>query len=1132
MKHEHRHLPACFRPRPQGADEPIDLPGLQIRAHLVGQRLDVRRRQHVLGGDRAFGALGKPLRNLGRGLVVQPGQLVEDAARGLAGDDRPGGEGDPLGSVPRRHVDVERGPCRVWLLAVLRRRERNPGFRVDRLGLAHLAMQQFGLGPRDLLSGLGFLVLVQLLHLVAVLDRVFDQLLHVVEVGVAHRGQLDRWQVEVVLDAVFDAHRHQRVQAKLDQRHLPRQVLGLIAHRRPDNQAQPLGDGLTGIRRPSGHAGRHVTGGQAVRKRLGVRVFGGRFRRDRRPVRNRDRRRRTHRGGQHRFGPRSGHQGVVDQREGLVDAGVHLHRGAAGVTGHRRHQPGAVAGHRALLGGGQLRVRKHVGGGGPDQRGQVHIAVPRRVLPDVPPIRQGDMGARHVRRAVAGEVRGQPVLLALEPGRRNVRVILRPTGAAKQRAYVQVVAVHIQLRHGRDHRGDLVLLAGQRRDQLGVMQPGIGGGQGDLHQRHRIGCQLQEGGVPAVDGVADAVGEVDGMPQPLLPVFDVVDGFAAGFDVAALVHRREDPTRRARRLDALQLRGELAQQRVHLRGVAGALGREFAGELALGLGAGKDRVHLLGGAADDRLGGRGVDTHLQIGEVGEHFSDFVGGVFHQRHQPDVLAEQHRLTLAHQVRARADRPGGIPQRQPAGEVGRRGLTQRLADDRGRFGAVMAQQLTQRDLDREDGDLGGLDAVVLRVVQDQLQHRVAQLVLDQGVDLLDPRREHLVAQVQALAHLAMLGAESGEHPDRAGGHRPVDAEHVRRLLARGDRAQALDGLVVVVGQHHRAGTAVVAPRQRPADRFQRGGLAFRALHPVRQLGGRRLLAGRQKRRHRQRDQWCRNLLGRKLFQRGFLEPQRLLGDSGQFGLRLFGDRRVGDDVAELVEPQRVACQRGRLGGFGGRLGFRLGFRFLFHHVTRQDLAHHHVRVGAAEAEAGHPGQRVAAVSRPVGGRGDHLQPHRVEVDVGAGAGEVDRRRQFVVLQRQHHLGHAGRAGRRFQVPDVGFHRTQQRRPIGRTAPTDHPAQRLGLDWVAEDGAGAVRLDVVDGARIDAGVLVGPAQHVGLRVLVGCDQAVGPAVVVDRAAGDHGQDRVAVAAGVVDPLEHQHAAAFGAGVAVGVG
>lgn len=64
-------------------------------------------------------------------------------------------------------------------------------------------MQQFGLGPRDLLSGLGFLVLVQLLHLVTVLDRVFDQLLHVVEVGVAHRGQLDRWQVEVVLDAVL-----------------------------------------------------------------------------------------------------------------------------------------------------------------------------------------------------------------------------------------------------------------------------------------------------------------------------------------------------------------------------------------------------------------------------------------------------------------------------------------------------------------------------------------------------------------------------------------------------------------------------------------------------------------------------------------------------------------------------------------------------------------------------------------------------------------------------------------------------------------------------------------------------------------------------------------------------------------
>ncbi len=95
---------------------------------------------------------------------------------------------------------------------------------------------------------LRLLVLVQLLDLAAMLDRVLDQLLHVVEVGVAHGLQLDRRQVEVVLDAVLDPHRHQRVQAQLDQRHLPRQVLGFVTHGRRHDGAQSLGDGLAGFR--------------------------------------------------------------------------------------------------------------------------------------------------------------------------------------------------------------------------------------------------------------------------------------------------------------------------------------------------------------------------------------------------------------------------------------------------------------------------------------------------------------------------------------------------------------------------------------------------------------------------------------------------------------------------------------------------------------------------------------------------------------------------------------------------------------------------------------------------------------------------------------------------------------------
>ena len=148
------------------------------------------------------------------------------------------------------------------------------------------------------------------------------------------------------------------------------------------------------------------------------------------------------------------------------------------------------------------------------------------------------------------------------------------------------------------------------------------------------------------------------MPHSLEPVVDIVDRLAARPDVIPFVHGRENPDLRARRRDALQLGGELAQQRIHLRGVAGALGLKFARETSLRLAAGHDRVDLLGRAADDGLARSGVDAHLQAGEVGEHRLEFVGGVLDERHQPDVLAEQHRLALTHQVRARADHAGGV------------------------------------------------------------------------------------------------------------------------------------------------------------------------------------------------------------------------------------------------------------------------------------------------------------------------------------------------------------------------------------------------------------------------------------------------------------------------------------------
>ena len=72
-----------------------------------------------------------------------------------------------------------------------------------------------------------------------------------------------------------------------------------------------------------------------------------------------------------------------------------------------------------------------------------------RVLPDVPAVRHGHVGARHHHRAVAGEVRVEPVRLAAEPGRRDVGVRVRAVRPGEQRPEVQVVAVDEELRHRR-----------------------------------------------------------------------------------------------------------------------------------------------------------------------------------------------------------------------------------------------------------------------------------------------------------------------------------------------------------------------------------------------------------------------------------------------------------------------------------------------------------------------------------------------------------------------------------------------------------------------------------------------------------------------------------------------------------
>ena len=113
---------------------------------------------------------------------------------------------------------------------------------------------------------------------------------------------------------------------------------------------------------------------------------------------------------------------------------------------------------------------------------------------------------------------------------------------------------------------------------------------------------------------------------------------------------------------------------------------------------------------------------------------------------------------------------------------------------------------------------------------------------------------------------------------------------------------------------------------------------------------------------------------------------------------------------------------------------------------------------------------------------------------------------------------------------FTEPSQQRPVRGPVLTVGGEERLGLDGVAEAGAGAVRLDGVHvgggeprgGERLPDDALLGGA--------VGRGQAVGGAVLVDGGAAQHGEDGVAVAAGVGEPFDDEDSGALAPGGAVG--
>ncbi len=243
---------------------------------------------------------------------------------------------------------------------------------------------------------------------------------------------------------------------------------------------------------------------------------------------------------------------------------------------------------------------------------------------------------------------------------------------------------------------------------------------------------------------------------------------------------------------------------------------------------------------------------------------------------------------------------------------------------------------------------------------------------------------------------------------------------------------------------------------------------------------------------------------------------------------GEAGAGGDV--VPEPGELGVE-----GFGGAgrdgpgerrglalaPGGRSGGGFL---GEGRRLLHDDVGVGAADAEGGDTGP---AGARLVPGPGAFLAQEfhgaRGPVDVRGGGVGVQGAGELVVAHRLDHLDDPGDTGGGLGVADVGLHRPEPQGAFGVPVLPVRGEEGLRLDGVAQLRPGAVRLHRVHVGRGEPGGVQRLADDALLRGSVGGGQAVGGAVLVDGRAAQHGEDLVAVAAGVGDLLQQEQAHAF---------
>ncbi|SCD77817.1 hypothetical protein GA0115236_12208 [Streptomyces sp. IgraMP-1] len=514
-------------------------------------------------------------------------------------------------------------------------------------------------------------------------------------------------------------------------------------------------------------------------------------------------------------------------------------------------------------------------------------------------------------------------------------------------------------------------------------------------------------------------------------------------------------------------RAELLQHRVHERRVERVGDPQPAGAAPEGRDAGGDGLDgVLGSGDDDR--GRAVDggDGDLSGVFGDERRDLVLGGLQGDHGAALVQRLHEAATG------GDQGAGVGEGEHPGDVGGGYLADGVAGEVVGGDAPGLDEPVQGHFEGEQGGLRVLGAVEERGLlaallgEDQGLQRAVEPRVEVLQDLVEGAGEDGEAGVKVAAHAGTLGALAREEHGELGTATQLVGGETRGVRTGGERGEDGDGGVLVGGGEGRA--------------VLQGGAG----------GGERVgdvQGGR------------RGPGGEVVEEPGGLGAQGLGGTAGE--------------------------QPGQRPGVDGRGGLAVGGRLL------GSLLDDGVRVGAGEAEGGDArATRRVLAGRPGGGLRQQADGALAPVDVGGGPVDMEGARQQAVAHRHDHLDDARDTRRGLGVADVGLDRAEQQRVVGLAALAVGGQQRLGLDGVAEDRAGAVCLDGVDVGGGEPGVDQGGLDDALLGGAVGGGQAVGGTVLVDGGPPDHGEDAVAVAAGLGEPLQDEDADTLGPAGAVG--